>query len=80
MMPQEQEISLVMQRDHLLTSELEHGGGGDYLEHPPGGVPQFCYEVLQNKCAINRARPYNLVMSVITFDGRRFERTHQDAS
>ena len=66
MTPEKQEVSLAMQRDHLSALELGHGGE-HFLEHPPNGVPQSCYKVVPNNCAVDKARPCNLVMPVIAF-------------
>jgi hypothetical protein len=48
MAPEEQEISLVMQRDHLSALELGHRGEHG-LKHPSNSVPQPRYEVVQYK-------------------------------
>ena len=48
MSPEEQEISLVMQRDNLSALELRHRGE-HRLKHPPNGMPQPRYEVVQHK-------------------------------
>ena len=74
-MPQEQEISPVKPRDHLsaLGHREEH-----CLEYPPSGVPQPCYEVVQNKCAVDRASPCDSVITVIAFSEGRFERTRAE--
>ena len=48
MTPEEQEISLIMQRNHLPALELGHGRE-HCLKHPPNSVSQPCYEVVQNE-------------------------------
>jgi len=54
--PEEQKVTLIMQRDHLPTLELGHGRE-HRLKHSPNCVPQPCHEVVQYQFREMSRRP-----------------------
>lgn len=72
MSPEEQEISLVMQRDHLSPLELRHWREKS-LEHPSNGVTQSSDKVVEHEFGIVRTGAGMSKYLLCELDGRKFE-------